>query len=352
VSTVRDSSPPVKGVEARAAPQRDMAHPDPKVAEASRRMAHPVRWGRLRALLALVRTHLPDSAGEGGAGDAGSVDEVVVPARRRYRDLVLVLVFLAAATAVTASVPGGWANPSGAAPPTRLAGQSPSPSAANIAWQAAPTVYVQPTIPDTRLTPTLPPTPKPTPAPTKAPHIYTFVALGDSLTSGYGDPGPAWPERLDTEDANLRLLHNAGVPGNVTSQMLDRENSDVFSFNPEVMFLLGGTNDLGKNVSLATAIANLRAIIVAARAKGIHIFMLNLPPNSYQGMADQINSWNAAILHLANSYTIVMIDIRAVLSTSTGVYNPKYTVDGLHFNAAGAQLVANTIYARIHRSGY
>jgi lysophospholipase L1-like esterase len=142
------------------------------------------------------------------------------------------------------------------------------------------------------------------------------------------------------------------VPGNVTSQMLDRENSDVFSFNPEVMFLLGGTNDLGKYVSLATAIANLRAIIVAARAKGIHIFMLNLPPNSYQGMADQINSWNAAILHLANSYSIVMIDIHAVLSTSTGVYISKYTVDGLHFSAAGAQLVANTIYARIHRSGY
>jgi lysophospholipase L1-like esterase len=134
--------------------------------------------------------------------------------------------------------------------------------------------------------------------------------------------------------------------------MLEREDSDVFSYKPEVMFLLGGTNDIGHNLSQATAIANLRAIIVAARAKGIHIFMLNLPPDSYQSMADQINSMNAALLHLANSYSIVLIDIHAVLSTSTGVYNPKYTVDGLHFNAAGAQLVANTIYARIHRSGY
>jgi lysophospholipase L1-like esterase len=328
-----------------------MAHPDPKVAQTKRHMAHPVRLGRARALWASIQTHLPAFASDGAPARLSSDAGFVAPVRRRHRDLGLVLVFLAVAAAVTSTLPGGWANPSVAAPPTPSAGESDSPSLGSAAWRAEPTIYVQPTTP-TLTSPSLPPTPQPTPAPTRTPHTYTFVALGDSLTSGYGDPGPAWPSRLDSEDANLRLISNAGVPGNLTSQMLEREDSDVFSYKPEVMFLLGGTNDIGRNVSQATTIANMRAIIVAARAKGIHIFMLNVPPNSYQSMADQINSMNAALLHLANSYSIILIDIHTVLSTSAGVYNPKYTVDGLHFNAAGAQLVANTIYARIHRSGY
>jgi lysophospholipase L1-like esterase len=69
-------------------------------------------------------------------------------------------------------------------------------------------------------------------------------------------------------------------------------------------------------------------------------------------MAANIDSLNAAIIHLANSYKIVYIDIHAALSTTTGVYVSKYTSDGLHFSDLGAQTVATTIYGRIHRLGY
>jgi lysophospholipase L1-like esterase len=118
------------------------------------------------------------------------------------------------------------------------------------------------------------------------------------------------------------------------------------------MFLLGGTNDLGHYVGQATIIANLRAIIVKAKARGIRVFLVTVPPNSSSAMAGSINSLNAAIQHLANSYTLYLIDIHTPLTASNGLIASKYTVDGLHFNAAGAQLVANTIYNRIHRLGY
>ena len=80
---------------------------------------------------------------------------------------------------------------------------------------------------------------------------FTF----DGLAWPEGDP---WPTRLDAEDARLRLAHNAGIPGNLTSEMLARLNKDVFAYNPSVLFILGGTNDLGRNVSSATAISRIR----------------------------------------------------------------------------------------------
>jgi lysophospholipase L1-like esterase len=182
--------------------------------------------------------------------------------------------------------------------------------------------------------------------------VYTFVALGDSLTSGYGDPGPSWPSRLDSQDPYLRLLHNAGVPGDLTADMRNRLSSDVLAYKPDVLFVMGGTNDIGRYVSPATTIANLRAIIVAAKAKGITVVMMTIPPDSYPSWAGQINSLNSQIVHLANSYVLAVVDVHAALSTSDGIYVGKYTVDGVHFSALGAQTVANTVQARVKRYGW
>jgi lysophospholipase L1-like esterase len=235
--------------------------------------------------------------------------------------------------------------------PPATAGSSPSPADTSSPDPTLPSPSPSPSI---STSPSPSPTQKLTPAPAKPPppKVYTFVALGDSLTSGYGDPGPSWPSRLDAEDANLRLVNNAGVPGDTTAQMLARVNSDVFAYKPEVLFIMGGTNDLGHNISQATTIANLRAIIVAANAKGIRITLITIPPNASAGMVNEIDSLNAAIVHLGNAYRLVVIDIHTPLSQSTGVYWPKYTSDGLHFSALGAQAVANTIYARIHPYGF
>jgi len=179
------------------------------------------------------------------------------------------------------------------------------------------------------------------------------VALGDSLTSGYNNPGPAWPSRLDGEDANLSLAHNAGIPGDTTAGMLPRLDRDVFAYDPGVLFVLGGTNDIGHYSNYSTILANLKAIIVKAQAKKIKVFLITVPPNSSSSMRDSIDTLNAYLQHLANTYKIYLIDIHTPLtSSSNGLILAKYTVDGLHFNDAGAQVVANTIYNRIHRLGY
>jgi lysophospholipase L1-like esterase len=361
-----------------------MAHFDPEMVQAKRRMAHRRNpFGRLFGAFAGRFTALAgrfgalagrraDSAGDapapisasgapapvsergpGGPGRARGRFGRFSPRLQRSQEFAIVMVLLIAAAAVSASLPGGWAEGASSSPSghlTALASADPTPTA--TPWPAAtsPDPTLTPADPTASQTPT--PMPGPTAVPTKkpAPHVYTFVALGDSLTAWPSDN--PWPSRLDAEDANLRLVHNAGVPGDTTAQMLVRLNSDVFAYKPEVLFILGGTNDLGRNISQSTTIANLQAIINEANAKGIRIDLMTIPPNSYAGMAAEIDSLNAAIVHLGNINKLIVIDIHTPLSTSTGVYVPAYTSDGLHFSELGAQVVANTIYTRIHRYGF
>jgi lysophospholipase L1-like esterase len=341
-----------------------MAHPDPKVIQAKRQMAHPVRRGPFSPASSGLFSLLPNTSDPGIYGAAARFVARLKPGQGRRRWLLVALAVLVAAGALAASLPGGLIYKASASPSPDLAAnvvpadptvsQGPSTAVASAA-ATDPTPDASPTAPATpSATPTMGPTVSPTAAPPTKPvvKIYPFVALGDSLTSGYGDPGPAWPVRLDKEDANLTLAHNAGVVGDRTADMWYRLNSDVFAYKPNVLFILGGTNDLGHGYGVSATISNLKAIILAARAKSIRIFVLTIPPDSYQGMADKIDTLNAAIVHLANIYQIVVIDIHAALSTTSGVFVPAYTVDGLHFSAAGAQRVADTIYARIHRLGY
>jgi lysophospholipase L1-like esterase len=323
-----------------------MAHFEPKVGQAKRLMAHPVRRGPIGAIAGLTAAE---------SHRAGRITDERSRTAMRRRDLALVLALLLVATVVAASLPGGWGNSaSSAGTPGGMAAAafvgdvilatptptlSPSPS-------ATPTLSATPSAgPSGSVRPSASAKPSATPA-----AAYRFVALGDSLTA-WPTASP-WPSRLDAKDSRLTLVHNAGVPGDTTAQMLSRFKRDVVAYNPQVLFVLGGTNDMGKSISQATSIANLRAIIVAAQAKKMRVFLLTVPPQSSSSAAPVINSFNAALLHLANSYRVVLIDIHAPLSTSTGVYQTKFTSDGLHFNSLGAQTVANAVYSRIHRLGY
>ena len=345
------------------AASRPMAHPNPRMARTGRRMAHPVRQNPVRSFAAAFVGALPNERDAGVWGFVGRFGKRIVPRDQRRRELAGVVALLLAAGAVSASLPGGWASsaPPAAMPAAQLvaganAGGTPTPTPTEASASPDATLYIQlePT-PSATDSPSPTPTPVATdsPAPVKTPapvKVYTFVAMGDSLTAWPSD-GP-WPNRLDKGDANLQILHNAGVPGDTTADMRGRFDRDVLAYKPNVVFILGGTNDLGHKISQATTIANLKAMVVAAKAKGIRVFLMTIPPDSYKSMAPQIDSLNAAIVRLGNANSVVVIDIHSPLSTSTGVYVPKYTSDGLHFSTLGANLVATAVHSRVSRFGY
>jgi lysophospholipase L1-like esterase len=339
-----------------------MAHPEPRLAASYRQMAHRTRRGpstwpgrALRAVGLGLNTSIRSPL---------SVPGIVAGALTREpkrRELTAVLALVLAACAISAGMP--FMSASGGTGPTSsptlesiemalAETPTPTPTATPTTTPTAtPTPTPTPTPTETP-TPTPTPTPSPTPKPTKAPakvRVYHFIAFGDSLTSGYNTPGPAWPTILDAKDVHLILQRNSGVPGDTTAQMRARLQHDVINYHPSYMIVMGGTNDLGQGVSEATIIANLRYIITTAKKNKIIPILLEIPPDSYSGMTAKIDSLNAQIVHLANSYRFTVVDINTPLRTSSGTIASKYTSDGLHFSAAGSQLVATTIWNKLRR---
>jgi lysophospholipase L1-like esterase len=273
------------------------------------------------------------------------------PREQHRREVAVVLFLLLLASAVSWTLPQLTASSPKATSNLLAADPSSDPPGNTFAYGTVPGGTIVGTINPANPTPTKAArTAKPTVKPYTGKR-YTFVALGDSLTawpSGY-----PWPNRLDASDVRLTMVNNAGIPGNVTAQMLARLSRDVFDYHPDVVFVMGGTNDIAQGYSTAQTIANLRSIIVDCQKRKIRVFLLTIPPDGYTGMAGKINALNNAIIHLANSYKVVYVDVHAALVGSNGTYKAGYGLpDLVHLTNLGSQVLANTVYYRVRRVGY
>lgn len=96
----------------------------------------------------------------------------------------------------------------------------------------------------------------------------TIVCLGDSLTAGYGslnnpplhmDPSKAYPARLEKRVS--RDVINSGVSGSTTEFALARLDSAVLDYDPVVVVVELGANDLFQGIDIAVTESNLQDII-------------------------------------------------------------------------------------------
>ena len=198
--------------------------------------------------------------------------------------------------------------------------------------------------PSAVLPPTLRPSPSPSPAPSVVPHesfppVYGLVTLGDSLTAG-----GAWQVDLVKEDPYLILLGNAGVGGDTTGGMLRRLDADVFvAHAPDVVIILGGTNDTGQGVPQATTIGNLRAIVRQVKGHKVQPVLMTIPPRSDLAFVARVRALNRAIVALAHEEAVPIVDVYAAVAAANGTYRPEMTIDGVHMTSAGNQAVADAI---------
>src|SRR5215510_3105100 len=87
----------------------------------------------------------------------------------------------------------------------------------------------------------------------------TWVALGDSLTAGFGaSPGNDYPALLGKE-LGLRII-NASLSGNTTQDGLERIE-EIIRLNPKVVLVCLGGNDGLRGVPAEQTFQNLGAII-------------------------------------------------------------------------------------------
>jgi acyl-CoA thioesterase I len=178
----------------------------------------------------------------------------------------------------------------------------------------------------------------------------TVVALGDSLTAGYGlEPQlgfvPQMEAWLKAQGADV-VVQNAGVSGDTTAGGLARV---AWALGPDVDALivtLGG-NDMLRGLDPAGSRANLDGILKEAEARSLPVLLVAMqaPPNfgpDYKAAFDAIYpelSTQYGVL-LADSFFAGLIAAGAD-AANPATYAPYMQADGIHPNAEGVKLIVD-----------
>lgn len=102
------------------------------------------------------------------------------------------------------------------------------------------------------------------------------LAFGDSLTFGTGsDEEQSYPARL--QQLIHRTVINGGVPGEVTGQGLERLPEMLEEYNPALLILCHGGNDLLRKMDEEKAADNIKAMIRMAKGRGTDVVLIGVP---------------------------------------------------------------------------
>ncbi|MBL35898.1 MAG: hypothetical protein CMI10_13480 [Oceanospirillaceae bacterium] len=147
---------------------------------------------------------------------------------------------------------------------------------------------------------------------------------------------------------------NAGVPGNISAQMLTRLQADVLSHSPDVVVMMFTVNDRSNSISLSTHEANYRSLIEQCRGAGAKVVLMS--PPVYRSQLDTWGPWAEKWRALAGEYGFPFVDVWRDYASLylTGGFSGLY-VDGadlVHQNAAGNARIHAVAMSGIHAGAF
>ncbi len=117
---------------------------------------------------------------------------------------------------------------------------------------------------------------EPGPQISKLPDNAVILAFGDSLTYGTGAGSDRdYPAVLST--LIDREVINDGIPGELSLQGLKRLPEALEQYQPDILILIHGGNDLLRGRSQQSLRANLGEMIRIAQARQIDVLLLGIP---------------------------------------------------------------------------
>jgi acyl-CoA thioesterase I len=180
----------------------------------------------------------------------------------------------------------------------------------------------------------------------------TILALGDSLTEGYGLPPdqgfvPQLQAWLATHGQDVTVI-NGGVSGDTTAGGLSRLD---WSLTPEVnaMIVNLGGNDLLRGIDPANSRANLDGILAGAKTKGLPVLLVaqNAPGNYGK---DYQTNFDAMYPELAAQYGAILSDnyFLPLIDPATGLPKAEFMQpDATHPNAQGVALILDALGPKV-----
>ena len=174
-----------------------------------------------------------------------------------------------------------------------------------------------------------------------------IVFFGDSITEGYNVK-----EFFD----EYRVV-NSGISGNTTNDLINRIDSDLYDYNPSVVIIQIGTNDLRANIKDEEIINNLKTIIKGIRKnrKNASILIESIYPLNrdmdteyWNGVNEEYNNkhiikLNKDIKELCKKEHIKYIDVYTSLLDDNKNLKEIYSKEGLHLTDLGYYKVTKII---------
>jgi lysophospholipase L1-like esterase len=168
-----------------------------------------------------------------------------------------------------------------------------------------------------------------------------ILAFGDSLT--YGTGADHQTESYPAVLAGLigRTVVNAGVPGEVSSEGLNRLGKMMEEHQPDLVLLCHGGNDLIRKLDETALRQNLAQMVTQIREYGAEVVVLSVPkPGVFLKPAP-------LYLQLATEFQLpIANEIIADVESKTSLKS-----DAIHPNAAGYKLIAEQVYQLLSESG-
>lgn len=176
-----------------------------------------------------------------------------------------------------------------------------------------------------------------------------ILALGDSLTAGYGlmeQDGlvPQLNAWLADQGADV-IVVNGGVSGDTSAGGLSRLD---WSLDPSIramMVILGG-NDLLRGIPPEATRANIEAILQQAQTRGLPVLLVGMkaPGNfgpEYKAAFDRLYADLAAeygAMHIDSYFGLLIPD-----ATDPAQLQPFMQADGIHPNAEGVKVIVGNL---------
>lgn len=174
--------------------------------------------------------------------------------------------------------------------------------------------------------------------------ITRVLALGDSLTEGYGlNKEEAYPalleKRIHAEGRPDVVVTNAGVSGSTTASAVSRLQWQLKA-KPQLLLLALGANDALRGLNPESSRKNLAAAIELAQANGMRVLLIGMkaPPNYGNAYT---RSFEAIFVSLAERYKVPLVPF--LLQDIAGI-SALNLADGIHPNQAGHERMAATLF--------
>lgn len=173
----------------------------------------------------------------------------------------------------------------------------------------------------------------------------TVLALGDSLTFGYGaPPSAAYPEQL----AGMTgwQVVNGGVSGDTSAQALERLPA-LMRQQPKLVIVSIGGNDFLRKLPENETRANIGKIIGTVKAAGVPVVLVGVPYFTLSSLVGSLRE-HPMYAELAKQHDVPLLeDAWADILSDSSLKS-----DQIHANAAGYREFAQKLEKFLKKHGF